>query len=95
MLPIINKILNFFIKSLFTLYINKKKDMTQHSEKQSKTPKGKPSGTSRDTAGPIEVDSAKVKDTEKVEKKYLNDDGETADNVDTKNVNRNTDKETK
>lgn len=68
--------------------------MTQHSEKQSKTPKGKPAGTSRDTAGPIEVDSTKVENTEKVEKKYLNEDGDTADNVDIKNVNRNTDKGT-
>ncbi|PRD44993.1 hypothetical protein [Sphingobacterium haloxyli] len=67
--------------------------MTQHSEKKSKTPKGKPAGTSRDTAGPIEVDSGKMNATKKIENKYLDEHGEPADNVDMKNVNRNTDKE--
>lgn len=42
--------------------------MTQHSEKKSKTPKGKPAGTARDTAGPIEADSSNAEVTEKIEK---------------------------
>jgi len=68
--------------------------MTQHSEKKSKTPKGKPAGTARDTTGPIEADSTKIEAAEKIEKKYLNEDGEASDNVDIKHVNRNTDKGT-
>lgn len=67
--------------------------MTQHSEKKSKTPKGKPAGTSRDAAGPVEVDTSKAEATEKIAQKYLDEDGKPADNVDIRNENRNTDKE--
>jgi len=66
--------------------------MEKGKNAKTSAPKGRPSGTGRESAGLHDIDPEKEKTDRELDDEYMNESGKPAANVDLKHQNRNVDK---